>query len=869
MRLDNIYNYKYGSKVSTNGNFIAIGNPPGKEYDICEGFGRIGQVFLIKKDKFNSNYVLHKIFTKQDYDRIFPYFTEDGNVAPDTGSFFKESGSFSDYSTSGSLLVLEEGNTFFYNSKYGESLDLCDYFLAIGDPYFTSSFETGVQNGYASVDIFEINPNYTYNTSSGIKYSNSNQTNYTIPDLPICSVTGSISDLFGTSVSISNNYLAIGAPNYNNGRGIVYLYKYTDNNFYCKYSLETSMSLNSSDYPHQKGFGFSLCFDKKDENKLIVGSNQLSQSNVYLYFNSGSSNWTLTQTFSQNTSSQYYKLDDADFTFYPSGSQINSRFGYSVSLHGDVLSIGAPNDLIYYEYSGSNNLRQRGSVYVYSNYQCTPDTKCNYRLLRKIYGDKNTFKDNLLGFDVSTFNNKLLIGSPKPYFPFSSLFISESINFYNKTLNENDLGESTYCGQSLLYDVDLTSSIVKSSTTIPISKRKEYGQPYTAYGYSVSTSNENLVIGAPIPLNDDFHLSGLTITESGSASDSSYINTSSYQSDSCLNSSRFVYSQMEDCITCSISGNLSGACDDNLIVFADEIGEYLNVSDKIFGKAHVYDFEDLQKDYNVGNVFYNNNKIIINNTGSILSNLTLDPVNYNNSYLYMDYESQITLFEKQYICTIEPGEFNISTNPTAITSSTFDYGLVNKYEFDFNNLDLVLRYINYKITNNGSEKWWNTFISDDLDQSLLSFYTSSVSNFTDNRLSNEIINTCENIDFDVNKDGVVTTQDGFSIWKYFIQDLTLKNYQNYINPRSKRKNYDDIIYFLNEKTGKNLIKSPLSEFFDFKSLSSTDTTGSYLAPYITTVGLYSGADLVAVAKLAHPIKNTGEIPINIVVKWDT
>jgi hypothetical protein len=27
--------------------------------------------------------------------------------------------------------------------------------------------------------------------------------------------------------------------------------------------------------------------------------------------------------------------------------------------------------------------------------------------------------------------------------------------------------------------------------------------------------------------------------------------------------------------------------------------------------------------------------------------------------------------------------------------------------------------------------------------------------------------------------------------------------------------------------------------------------------------------LVAVAKLAAPIKNTGEIPINIVVKWDT
>jgi hypothetical protein len=41
-----------------------------------------------------------------------------------------------------------------------------------------------------------------------------------------------------------------------------------------------------------------------------------------------------------------------------------------------------------------------------------------------------------------------------------------------------------------------------------------------------------------------------------------------------------------------------------------------------------------------------------------------------------------------------------------------------------------------------------------------------------------------------------------------------------------------------------------------------------LAPYITTVGLYSGGDLVAVAKLGMPIKNSGELPLNILVKWD-
>ena len=58
------------------------------------------------------------------------------------------------------------------------------------------------------------------------------------------------------------------------------------------------------------------------------------------------------------------------------------------------------------------------------------------------------------------------------------------------------------------------------------------------------------------------------------------------------------------------------------------------------------------------------------------------------------------------------------------------------------------------------------------------------------------------------------------------------------------------------------------EFFGFNYSSSIDPTGSYLAPYITTVGLYSGGDLVAVAKLGMPIKNSGELPLNILVKWD-
>ena len=875
MNLENIYNQNYGSVVVTNGDLVAIGNPPSDTYTSCEGFSKVGQVFLIKKDSFKTNYSVSKILKKT----IFPengnlatYYTEQSSSAALTASLIIESGSINDSPGSNcDFIIVESDNLKVNQSNYGSAIDLSTYFLAVGDTSVSSSYYLGHTNNFACVDIFKINPNYTFDNTKGIIPSSAGNSisvdEYNISDIPFCSITGSISKKFGSSVSITNNYLAVGSPNYNNGRGAVYIYKYTDAD--CTYSSPQILTCSVINYPHQYGFGYSISLDKKNEGTLVVGSNQLSQSNVYLF--SGSlnlNNWKLSQVLSQNTSSQYYTIQNTNFELIPSGSQINTRYGYSVSLYDTTLAVGAPNDLVYWEYSGSKTLRQRGSVYVYNNQQCPDDKNCGFQLITKLYGDDVTFKDNLFGYSVSTFDKKILIGSPKPYFPFSSLFISSSINYYDLTFNQYDFGESTYCGQTLLYAV--TGSVVRQMTTDPISKRKEIGKPFTAYGYSVSLSDTNLVIGAPIPLNEDFYLSAPLITESGSVLNG-YRLTSSYQSEDCIITSSFVYLQMEDCLSCNggpISGAFSGACD-NLIVFADEQGEYAYAASKIFGKSYIYNMSDLQTNFNVGNIFYNTNKLIINNTGSVLNNLTLDPTDFNNTYLYMKYNSQITLHEKQYICTIEPGEFNVSTNPTAITSSMFDYGVINTDIFNFDNLDIILRYINTRITVNNSEKWWDNFVSGDIDESIFNFYSSSYYDYESNRLTNELKSKCSSLNFDVNGDGTANYQDGSAIWKYFIQDFTINNYQNYLNPRSRRNNYDDMISFLNEKTGKSNKKLVKQEFFGYNYSSSLDPTGSYLAPYITTVGLYSGAELVAIAKLAQPIKNTGEIPINIVIKWDT
>ena len=62
----------------------------------------------------------------------------------------------------------------------------------------------------------------------------------------------------------------------------------------------------------------------------------------------------------------------------------------------------------------------------------------------------------------------------------------------------------------------------------------------------------------------------------------------------------------------------------------------------------------------------------------------------------------------------------------------------------------------------------------------------------------------------------------------------------------------------------------ISTFNEYEYSSSVDPTGSFIAPYITTIGLYDeNMDMVAVAKLATPIKSTPDLPVNFLIRFDT
>ena len=123
-------------------------------------------------------------------------------------------------------------------------------------------------------------------------------------------------------------------------------------------------------------------------------------------------------------------------------------------------------------------------------------------------------------------------------------------------------------------------------------------------------------------------------------------------------------------------------------------------------------------------------------------------------------------------------------------------------------------------------------------------------------------------DFDIDGNNKVNLNDMYILWKYFNDNLNQTELFKYVEPKSTRKTVQQIVSYIEQKTGKFGGNSIKQDFFKFNYSSSIDPTGSYLAPYITTVGLYSDGDLVAVAKLGMPIKNTGELPLNILVKWD-
>ena len=87
----------------------------------------------------------------------------------------------------------------------------------------------------------------------------------------------------------------------------------------------------------------------------------------------------------------------------------------------------------------------------------------------------------------------------------------------------------------------------------------------------------------------------------------------------------------------------------------------------------------------------------------------------------------------------------------------------------------------------------------------------------------------------------------------------------YIRKKSTLENGNIIDYRFSGSVGNSL-----AGFEHWELSGSVDSTGSFLAPFITTIGLYDdNCDLVAVAKLPQPIKSEHDLTVNFIVRFDT
>lgn len=119
---------------------------------------------------------------------------------------------------------------------------------------------------------------------------------------------------------------------------------------------------------------------------------------------------------------------------------------------------------------------------------------------------------------------------------------------------------------------------------------------------------------------------------------------------------------------------------------------------------------------------------------------------------------------------------------------------------------------------------------------------------------NEVfISVLEN-EFNYSQNPTAVVEDGGVVNTYTVQ-----------RPNSIRPN--DLVTKSFYNAGTKIINNEFNYYEDYVGL---DPTGSFLAPYITTIALYDNElNMVAVAKLPQPIKSTPDYPINFIIRFDS
>ena len=258
-----------------------------------------------------------------------------------------------------------------------------------------------------------------YNSNTGIVYIYEyDGTNWNLST----SISGnSTNDLFGQSITLSNNILAIGSPGYNSNTGLVSVYQNSSGSW-----TQLGSSIIGQTTGDNLGFSVSL---RSDGSILGIGSTG-SLSGYTSVYNWDGSTWTQLG-------------EDID------GINSDEESGYSISLinDGSVIAIGTnSNNISMYSYKVPNSYDINYRTIIQGNDSSLIDNK---------YYWVNIFT-NELGKNVNIVNNILAIGNP------SSNSNSGEVSIYEYNTNVwNQLGsdiDGEYSNDQSGFSVSLSSN---------------------------------------------------------------------------------------------------------------------------------------------------------------------------------------------------------------------------------------------------------------------------------------------------------------------------------------------------------------------------------------------------------------------------
>jgi hypothetical protein len=799
----------YGYSCATNGTYVAISSVNNK-FGFESGIVDI-LVYNPVTNTYENSFLIKKLINPSNYSLIL---TAEDNTIDVTGS--SDSGSFITTETSSSYSVYTQ--------------------LVVGteqsgstEPHQELQTESGIDL-YADTQFLPISDDPL--------------------DLEVESVLNLItfySDNFGKSLSLFNNLLAVGCPEteviFTNGQlyvgGSVEIFDLSMWVAGQPYYSTASLSIDN-DVNFGESVSFSQLTSVTSSLFLAVGSSTAfaGYGAVYIYMRSGgdSTAWDLKQTIYGPTSGSFF---GGSVKFEQSGMDYTLVVGNSNKVNNQT------GVYIYNYYNGTWTL----STTLYPN-DAIPQTLPYLNNAVPIILPNNC---DGFGNSVAIYGNNIVVGAPTDtvYLEFlgGNSITRGAVYFYNRCSPTNNYWQFV---------------------------QKSWGDHETLvnnnFGFSVDMYNDMAIVAVPknnVNLTANYIVNTLYKKFDCNPNDS-YFNTLGqvilyeYDTSSSLWDVYYTQQKIKDYGYPYLNYGYCVAIYNQIFVVGAPcfISDYqlltVNFNTNIQGYSYIYNLNNLVSNIPVGNVFYRDGVIILSNSGSIFDSLMKNK--YDNRYSYYDlsYNSAMTLHEKQIVCTINPGEFNYSTNPTS---------LVNNSYFNFQNIDLMLKYISSKV-NNGDVDWWNYLNFNVVEQSLFNMYTENY-NIYNNTINPYITSLSSSYaSWDVDGNSKINKNDMTLIWKYFTNTLTQNDVFACVEPKSTRKtltaiqNYIETVVIVQQYGQIN----PL--FFQYDYSSSIDRTGSYLAPYITAIGLYNGSDMVGVAKLAKPIKNGGEFPLNILVKWD-